>query len=125
MGCLSVVANIIWLVFGGMWLAIGFLVLRRDLHDPDRDHPFRQAVPEAGQALADALRAPRRARPGVEPGISVLGDLLWIVFCGLWTGLGFVFVGIVCCITIIGIPFGIQAFKLAGLAFFPFGKRVV
>ena len=56
--------------------------------------------------------------------MGCLGNLLWFVFGGLWMGLGWLLVGILWCITIIGIPIGTQCFKLAGLAFFPFGKEV-
>ncbi|MCG8569323.1 MAG: YccF domain-containing protein [Spirochaetes bacterium] len=58
--------------------------------------------------------------------MSLIGNILWIVFGG-----GFVLFceyllgGLVMCITIIGIPFGIQSFKLARLALFPFGKDIV
>ena len=56
--------------------------------------------------------------------MGCLGNLLWFVFGGLWMGLGWLLAGILWCITIIGIPIGTQCFKLAGLAFFPFGKEV-
>jgi hypothetical protein len=58
-------------------------------------------------------------------GMKTLGNIIWIVFSGLWLALGFILLGLVMCITIIGIPFGIQAFKLAGFALWPFGKVVV
>ena len=56
--------------------------------------------------------------------MSFLGNLLWFIFAGFWQGLGWTFVGLLWCITIIGIPVGVQCFKIAGLAFFPFGKQV-
>lgn len=57
--------------------------------------------------------------------MSVIGNILWFVFGGLFSGLGWVLAGCLWCITIIGIPIGRQCFKFAGLAFFPFGKEVV
>ena len=57
--------------------------------------------------------------------MSFLGNVLWFFFAGLWQGLAWIFIGFLWCITIIGIPVGVQCFKLAGLAFFPFGKQVV
>ena len=57
--------------------------------------------------------------------MKLLGNLLWFVFGGLWMGLGWSLVGLLWCITIVGIPVGMQCFKLAGLAFFPFGKVIV
>ena len=56
--------------------------------------------------------------------MGCLGNLLWFVFGGIWQGLGWILAGILWSITIIGIPIGQQCFKLAGLAFFPFGKEV-
>ena len=56
--------------------------------------------------------------------MKTLGNVLWFLFTGLGAGLSWFFLGIVWCITIIGIPFGKQAFKLAKLSFFPFGKTV-
>lgn len=57
--------------------------------------------------------------------MKLLGNLLWFVFGGLWMGLGWSLVGLLWCVTIVGIPVGMQCFKLARLAFFPFGKVVV
>ena len=56
--------------------------------------------------------------------MGCIGNLLWFVFGGLGLGLSWVLVGCLWCITIVGIPFGMQCFKIAGLAFFPFGKQV-
>jgi uncharacterized membrane protein YccF (DUF307 family) len=57
--------------------------------------------------------------------MALLGNLLWLVLAGWWVALAYVIAGIVNMITIIGIPFGIQAFKLAGYALWPFGRVVV
>ena len=53
-----------------------------------------------------------------------LGNIVWFVFGGFWMGLGWTLAGLLWCVTIVGIPIGRQCFKLAGLAFFPFGKTV-
>lgn len=57
--------------------------------------------------------------------MKILGNILWFVICGFLGGLVWALAGIIWCITIIGIPIGVQCFKFAGLAFFPFGKEVV
>lgn len=57
--------------------------------------------------------------------MGCLGNLLWFLFGGIWIGLGWVLAGCLWCITIVGIPIGMQCFKFASLAFFPFGKEVV
>ena len=57
--------------------------------------------------------------------LRFLGNLVWILFGGIWLSLAWLLCGLLLCITIIGIPFGKQHFKLAGLALSPFGKHVV
>ena len=54
-----------------------------------------------------------------------IGNIIWFLLIGLWSGLAWLFLGILYCITIIGIPIGIQLFKFAQLSFFPFGKDVM
>ncbi len=57
--------------------------------------------------------------------MGCLGNCLWFIFGGLISGLSWVFVGILWCISIVGIPIGLQCFKFATLSFFPFGKEVI
>ena len=52
-------------------------------------------------------------------------NLIWLVLSGVWMAIGYVVAGVLLCVTIIGIPFGIQAFKLAGYALWPFGRALV
>ncbi len=56
--------------------------------------------------------------------MSFIGNFFWFIFGGIFTGLGWYFVGLLWCLTIIGIPVGKQCFKLGTLSFFPFGKDV-
>lgn len=57
--------------------------------------------------------------------LRFLGNLLWFVFIGLISGLMWLLAGVILCVTVIGIPLGMQCFKMAGLSFLPFGKRIV
>ena len=57
--------------------------------------------------------------------MRTIGNVLWFIFGGLLGGLAWVFAGCIWCITIIGIPVGLQCFKFATLAFWPFGKEIV
>ncbi len=52
-------------------------------------------------------------------------NIIWLVLAGFWLALAYVLAGLILCITIIGIPFGVQAFKLAGYALWPFGRVLV
>ena len=57
--------------------------------------------------------------------MNFIGNLIWLICGGLFAAVGYIVGGFVLCLTIIGIPFGLQCFKLAGLVLWPFGKRVV
>ena len=57
--------------------------------------------------------------------MRTIGNILWFIFGGLLGGLAWIFAGCIWCITIIGIPVGLQCFKFATLAFWPFGKEIV
>ena len=57
--------------------------------------------------------------------MSLLGNILWLIFGGLLSGLGYIIGGLLLCLTIVGIPFGIQSMKLGVATFAPFGKDVV
>lgn len=57
--------------------------------------------------------------------MKILGNILWLVFGGLMIALEYFVAGIALCVTLIGIPFGIQAFKLGVLSLWPFGNKVV
>ena len=57
--------------------------------------------------------------------MNFIGNILWFICGGLISGLSWLAAGILWCITIVGIPIGIQCFKFAGLSFWPFGKQVV
>lgn len=56
--------------------------------------------------------------------MGVIGNIIWFLLVGFSGGMIWLFAGCLWCITIIGIPIGLQCFKMAGLAFFPFGKEV-
>lgn len=57
--------------------------------------------------------------------MRTLLNLIWLVFCGFWMAVGYAFAGIICCILIITIPFGLAAFRMAGFALWPFGRVLV
>ena len=57
--------------------------------------------------------------------MSFLGNVLWFLCGGFISGLAWIFAGLIWCVSIIGIPIGLQCFKFSGLSFFPFGKEVI
>lgn len=57
--------------------------------------------------------------------MKTIGNIVWFVLCGVWLGIAYVLAGVLSCLTLIGIPFGIQSFKLAGYVMWPFGRELV
>ncbi len=57
--------------------------------------------------------------------MSLLGNIIWLIFGGLLSGLGYILGGIGLCLTVVGIPFGFQSIKLGFAVFAPFGKELV
>ncbi len=57
--------------------------------------------------------------------IDFVLNVIWLVFCGIWMAIGYVIAGVICCILIITIPFGIASFRLAGFVLWPFGRTAV
>lgn len=58
-------------------------------------------------------------------GVRTILNVIWLVLAGVWLALAYVLAGVLLCITIIGIPFGIADCKMAGAALVPFGKEIV
>ncbi|AUY51248.1 YccF domain-containing protein [Streptomyces sp. CB01881] len=57
--------------------------------------------------------------------IGFVLNVLWLIFCGIWMAIGYAIAGIICCILIITIPFGIASFRIAGFVIWPFGRTTV
>ena len=75
--------------------------------------------------VTNNIRREIRSCPGDGGCLSVLMNIIWILVGGIWISLSHLAFGVLLCITVIGIPFGLQHFKLAGLALTPFGKEIV
>lgn len=117
--------NILWLVLAGFWMALAYLVAGLINVVLIITIPFGiQAFKLAGYALWPFGRVVVD-RPEADRGLSLLGNVVWLVFGGFWLALGHVITGLVLMITIIGFPLGVANMKLAGLALAPFGKQIV
>ncbi|MET9177216.1 YccF domain-containing protein [Kitasatospora aureofaciens] len=57
--------------------------------------------------------------------VKFILNVIWLVFCGIWMALAYVLAGIICCVLIITIPFGIASFRIAGFILWPFGRTTV
>lgn len=124
MDVIRVILNLLWLVLGGLASAIGYAIAGVIMFILIVTIPFGIAsLRLAGYALWPFGRT---VVSDPESGIpSVIGNVLWFILAGVWLAIGQFIVGILLCITIIGIPFGIANFKLARLSLFPLGKKVV
>jgi uncharacterized membrane protein YccF (DUF307 family) len=116
--------NIIWLLLSGIWLALGYAFAGLVMFLLIITIPFGVAA----FRLASYVLWPfgrtviRRADAGAA---SAVGNVLWFILIGLWMALAHVSLGIVLCLTIIGIPLGVGNFKLALVALAPLGKEIV
>jgi uncharacterized membrane protein YccF (DUF307 family) len=52
-------------------------------------------------------------------------NVIWLVLCGIWMAIGYAVAGVICCILIVTIPFGIASFRIAAYALWPFGRTVI
>jgi uncharacterized membrane protein YccF (DUF307 family) len=117
--------NIIWLIFAGVWMALGYLLAAILLAITIIGLPFaKQSLKLGGYALWPFGRALVQS-PTRHKGLSVIGNVLWFVLAGWWLALGHIATGVALCLTIIGIPLGVADFKMAGAALVPFGRTVV
>lgn len=122
MGCLM---NILWLLFGGILTAVEYLISSLLLMITIVGIPFgMQTLKMASLALWPFGREVRSGSRS-DGCLYVLMNVLWILLGGIWICLSHLVFGAVLCITIIGIPFGLQHFKLASVALMPFGKDIV
>ena len=119
------ILNVIWLPLAGIWLALGYLIAAVLLAITIIGLPFaKQSLKLARYALWPFGRTLIPAETRMVR-VSVLANILWFVLAGWWLALEHLIVGCLLCITIIGIPLGAGACKMAGAALVPFGKRVV
>jgi uncharacterized membrane protein YccF (DUF307 family) len=119
------IANIIWLIFGGLFSAIGYFIGGLVLCLTVVGIPFGLQCFK----LADFMLWPfGRTVVGKESGngcLLLFLNIVWLVFVGIGLAIGHIVFGILLCLTIIGIPFGKQHFKMVEISLMPFGREVV
>lgn len=121
MGCLSVLFNLIWIVTGGWMTALGFLLVGALCCVTIVGIPLgMQAFKMAGLTLAPFGR--EVVYGGGVP--SLAANVVWLLVGGWWSAACYLVEGALFCVTIVGIPFGLQLFKMAKLALMPFGATV-
>jgi uncharacterized membrane protein YccF (DUF307 family) len=116
--------NLIWLIFGGLLMALGYAVAALIMLILIVTIPFGIAAGRMalfcvwpfGRTLV------RRGDAGIA---STIGNVIWFLLAGWWLALGHLFTGVVMCLTIIGIPLGLASFKLIPVSLAPLGREVV
>ena len=122
---MKLLGNIIWILFGGLFIALSYFMFGLLLCLRVVGIPFGlQLMKIAGFALWP-FGHEVQAGPQDSGCLSVCMNILWIIFGGIEIALTHLGLGVVFCVTIIGIPFGLQHFKMALLALVPFGKIIV
>jgi uncharacterized membrane protein YccF (DUF307 family) len=116
--------NVIWFVFGGLWIAIGYVIAAVICFILIITIPFGIAALRIAMfALWPFGRTVvRRSDAGVASGI---GNVIWFLLCGWWLTLLHLITGIAQCLTIIGIPLGLANFKLIPISLMPLGREIV
>ena len=119
---MSVIGNLIWIILGGLLSAIGWTIAGAILCISVIGIPFGlQCFKIAGLTLVPFGRNVEVGKFGAS---GFLGNLIWIILFGWELCIGHLFFGAILCISVIGIPFGLQHFKLAKLALLPFGAEI-
>jgi uncharacterized membrane protein YccF (DUF307 family) len=121
---MRLILNVIWLIFGGLWLALGYflagiLCFILIVTIPFGFAAFRigvYALWPFGQTVVD--------KPGAGAG-AMVGNVIWVVLCGIWLAIGHVITAIAMAVTIIGIPLALANLKLIPVSLFPLGKEIV
>lgn len=117
------IGNVLWFVLAGIWLAIGYAVAGLAMCVTIIGIPFgMQAFKLAGFVLWPFGREVTSPEGGSV--LRAVFNVIWLVLFGWEIFLGHLLAGVLLCITIIGIPFGVQAFKTGGMALWPFGREV-
>jgi uncharacterized membrane protein YccF (DUF307 family) len=132
MSILSVLLNVLWIVFGGLWMAVGWVIAGIIMAITIIGLPwawsafnisFYTLLPFGQKAVS---RAEYTGQEDVGTGaFGTIGNIIWLLLAGWWLALGHLLTAIVLAITIIGIPFAWAHLKLAGLALWPIGKIIV
>lgn len=121
---MRLILNIIWLVFGGLWLALGYALAGLVSFVLIVTIPFGFAAFRiAGYALWPFGRTVVE-KPGPRPG-ALIGNVIWVLLFGIWLAIGHVLTAVAMAVTIVGIPLALANLKLIPVSLVPLGKEIV
>jgi uncharacterized membrane protein YccF (DUF307 family) len=121
---MRVLLNVIWLVFGGLLLALEYALVAVVMFILIITIPFGIASGRISLFCLWPFGRTLVRRPDAGAG-SLIGNVIWIVLAGWWLALSHLVTGVLMCITIIGIPLGLANFKLIPISLTPFGREIV
>jgi uncharacterized membrane protein YccF (DUF307 family) len=132
MSPISLLLNVLWLAFGGVWMSAGWFLAGIVMAITIVGLPWTWAAFNIafytllpfGQKAVSRAEYTGTADIGTGP-LGALGNIVWLVLAGWWLALGHLITAIFLAVTIVGIPFAWAHFKLAGIALWPIGKMIV
>ncbi|CCY03579.1 putative uncharacterized protein [Prevotella sp. CAG:924] len=122
---MRIIGNVLWLVFGGLEAAIGYFTGSLAMACTIIGLPVAFQTFKIGLLCLWPFGAEIEDTDSLDGCIRIPLNVLWIIMGGLWAWFMHIIFGVLLFITIIGIPFGRQHFKMARLSLAPFGKRVL
>ena len=121
---MKTLANILWLILGGLEAAIGYFTGALALCVTIIGIPWGLQVFKIGLLCLWPFGATVQDTEGLHGCIRVPMNVVWFIFGGAWAWLCHIFFGLLLCLIVVGIPWGKQHFKMARLSLAPFGKEV-
>ncbi len=122
---MKTIGNILWLVFGGIFTALEYFIASVPFFISIIGIPFGIQIIKLGMLAIWPFGAQINIKPGNPGCLSTIMNIIWFLIGGIWICLSHIAWGIILGITIIGIPFAAQHFKLASLALTPFGREII
>ena len=129
---MGAIGNFLWFILGGFFMGLGWWIVGLLAFITIVGIPWGRACFVIGQFAFFPFGKEAISRKDLSNkddigtgGFGLVGNIIWFLFAGAWLAIGHVLSAIVCFVTIIGIPFGIQHLKLAGIALAPIGKTIV
>jgi len=116
--------NLLWLVLGGLIVALYYYLMGLFFCITIIGIPFGVQLFKIGTFALWPFGHEVTSGPNDSGCLAIIMNVIWIIFGGVEIALTHLTFGVICCITIIGIPFGLQHFKMALLALVPFGKTI-
>ncbi len=121
---MNVIGNILWIILGGIVIAIEYFIASMILMITIIGIPFGLQTLKLASLAFLPFGKEVVSKPQASGCLSTFFNIIWIFIGGIWIALTHLVFGLICFISIIGIPFGMQHIKLASLALTPFGKTI-